>query len=75
LRFRRDYSPDHWSVTENDREVKIEMGANGLSDLDRGAADMILADGDWSTGSGEESLRFWWRPNTPTKNKRMESNG
>ena len=75
LRFRRDFSDDHWSITESGREVKIEMGANGLNDLDRGVGDMILADGDWSTGSGESSLWFWWHPNTPKQNKRMESNG
>ena len=65
LRFRRDFSSDHWSATEIGSEVRIEMGANGLDDFDRGVADMMAAGGDWSTGAGEESLWFWWHPDMP----------
>jgi hypothetical protein len=64
LCFRSDWDDGHWSVGERDGEVVIEMGARGLNDIDRGAADMARAAGDWSTGSGTQSLWFWWHPNT-----------
>jgi len=59
FRFRRDMAGHHWSVIEKDREVRIEMGSDGLADLERGAKDMIVGVGDWSIGTGRESLWFW----------------
>lgn len=59
FRFHRDTAAAHWSVTEMEREVRIEMGADGLAALERGAKDMISGMGDWSIGTGRASLWFW----------------
>ncbi len=61
FRFHRELSDDHWSLSENHGEVIIEMGLNGLNDLERGFKDIQLGEGDWSTGRGNESLWFWWQ--------------
>ena len=62
IRFRREYSDDHWAVTENDQGIAVEMGVDGLNNFERGIADVMSGKGDWSIGSGKESLWFWWQP-------------
>ena len=59
--FRIENPEDHWSISDSDGSVKIEMGARGLDALERGAGDMLLGNGDWSTGTGNQALWFWWR--------------
>lgn len=59
FRFRREFDKDHWQITENEGAVTIETGEAGLSELDRGVADIIRGEGDWSIGSEKNSLWFW----------------
>jgi hypothetical protein len=60
LRFLRAACDEHWTVSECDGEVIIEMGANGLNHFERGIRDITLGKGDWAIGKGEKSLWFWW---------------
>ena len=65
LRYRRELEDRHWVLSESDGKVTIELGLDGLRQIDRGATDMMQAKGDWSTGEGDGSLWFWWHPHTP----------
>lgn len=61
FRFRQSFPNTHWSVHENQDKLTIETGTIGLAELERGFADIALGKGDWTVGSGEKALWFWWR--------------
>ena len=69
FRYREDYEDGHWMITRDGGEVSVDLGFDGLSFLDRGAADMLLAEGDWAAGEGDNSLWFWRHPATTTSGR------
>ena len=75
LRYRREFGDIHWSVSELGGRIIVELGLDGLLQIDRGASDMMQGRGDWAGGEGNESLWFWWYPREAPASRTMDGQG
>jgi hypothetical protein len=63
--FRLDYSPttpspDHWKLTADEGQVRLEVGSGTLAQLQQGVEDIARHKGDYCIGNDGEELWFWW---------------
>lgn len=59
IRFKKENPPSHWSFTQTNNALLLELGEESLTDFERGIVNITRGEGDYDIG-GEPPLWFWW---------------